>query len=55
MSSVRSLAEKLAQWDQLAVIVLVVIVSQIGAMLWLDAHRPDARIPSDASTLAATP
>jgi len=55
MSSDRSLAEKLAQWDQLAVIVLVVIVSQLGAMLWLDTHRPDARAPSNASATAAAP
>ncbi len=48
-----TIRERLAQWDQLAVIVLVVILSQIGAMLWLDAHRPAAQV-SDSNAASAT-
>lgn len=53
MSSTRDLVEKLAQWDQLAVIALVLVLSQVAAMLWLDNQRSSAS-PSYAAQGAQT-
>jgi hypothetical protein len=42
----RSIADRLRQWDQLAVIALVVIVTELAGSWWLHAHHPDAIPPS---------
>ncbi len=49
MPTVRDLKEKLSQWDQVAVIVAVIVLSQLAATLWLDASGPPAA--ASASTV----
>jgi hypothetical protein len=44
---------RLAQWDQLAVLALVVILSQVAAALWLDHQREQAAEAASTSTAPA--
>ncbi len=51
-----SLIEKLKQWDQIAVIALVIVLSQLAAVLWLDAHRdPAPQAAAGSASVAAQP
>jgi hypothetical protein len=45
MSRERSLADKLRSWDQLAVLALVVVITEVSGTCWLQNHHPNA-LPS---------
>lgn len=48
MTRERSFADRLRQWDQLAVIALVVVAAEVAGTCWLERNHPDA-IPASVA------